>query len=62
MSEKVIAEFSATIPQIQSALSVGGDGATRIKIDVPTTEIAEVVKLAAFGRERLLRITVSAEK
>jgi hypothetical protein len=44
----------ATIPQIQSALNVGGDGSVRLKLDIPATEIAQAMNLAAFGREKLL--------
>jgi hypothetical protein len=62
MSEpEQIAEFTATIPQIQSAVNFSGDGSTGPKLEIPTSEIAEMVKLAAFGREKLLRVTVSAE-
>ncbi len=50
-------EFSAYLPEIQSAVSIGGD-ASRIKLDVPETDIAAVVKLAAFGRGKALRVTV----
>ena len=38
-------EFIASFPDIQSAISIGGDGASRVKLDVPESEIAEVVKL-----------------
>ena len=53
-----IAEFLAYLPPIQSATSIGGDGASRLKLDVPETEIAEVVKLAAYGRGKVLRVEV----
>lgn len=52
--------FSAYLPEIQSAISIGGDGA-RLKIDVPESEIAAVVKLAAYGRGKRLRVTVEIE-
>ena len=38
-------EFIASLPDIQSAISIGGDGSTRLKIDIPESEIAEAVKL-----------------
>ena len=38
-------EFIASFPDIQSAISIGGDGATRIKLDIPESELAEAVKL-----------------
>ena len=41
----MIIEFIASFPDIQSAISIGGDGATRIKLDLPESEIANAVKL-----------------
>jgi len=38
-------EFIASLPDIQSAISIGGDGATRVKFDIPESEIANAVKL-----------------
>jgi hypothetical protein len=57
--DKVIAEFAASIPQIQSAIKFGGDGSARVQLDVFESELAEVVKLAAFGRDVELRVVVS---
>jgi len=56
--DEVIASFIASVPQIQSAFNLGGDGSARIKLDVPSSEIAEVVRLFAFGREQALQIIV----
>ncbi|ORX22199.1 hypothetical protein BVF91_12975 [Thermoanaerobacterium sp. PSU-2] len=54
-------EFLATLPQIQSAIKIGGDGASRIQFDVPTTEIANVVKLIkATGK--LVMVTVEIKE
>lgn len=53
-------KFDASLPEIQSAISVGAMGA-RVKIDIPETEIAEVLKLAAYGRGKVLHVTVEAE-
>ncbi len=45
MSEKVCS-FFASLPDIQSAISFSGAGnGARIKLDVPETEISEVIKL-----------------
>jgi len=41
----MIISFNASLPDIQSAISVGGDGATRVKLDIPSSDIAEAVKL-----------------
>jgi hypothetical protein len=49
--------FSASFPEIQSAISIGGAGG-RIKLDVPETEMAALVKLAAYGRGKELVVTV----
>jgi len=38
-------QFIASLPDIQSAISIGGDGA-RIKLDVPETDLANVIRLA----------------
>ena len=56
-----IAEFRAIIPDIQSAIKVGSDGA-RVQLDVPELDIAETTKLIAYGRRKVLRITVHAEE
>ena len=37
-------KFMASLPDIQSAISVGGDGA-RVKLDIPETDLAQVIKL-----------------
>ena len=55
-----IASFVAILPSIQSAVKVGGDGESRIQFDVSEQDIAEVMKLAAFGRQKPLRVTVTA--
>jgi hypothetical protein len=57
-SSEVLAEFVATIPPIQSAFNVSGEGSARLKLDLPESEIAEALKLIAFGRDRALRIVV----
>lgn len=53
-----IAEFRAVIPSIQSAVKVGGDGESRVQLDVSEQDIAEVMKLAGFGRGKVLLVTV----
>ena len=51
--------FSASLPDIQSALSVGGTGA-RLKLDVPETDLAEIIKMVMV-KGKLLRVTVEVE-
>lgn len=48
--------FHASLPDIQSMLSIGKSGA-RLKIDVPDSDLAQVLKLTLW-RERLLEVTV----
>lgn len=48
----------ATIPQIQSAIKFGGDGSARIQFDIPSSEIAELVKLIAYGPGKVLRLEI----
>ena len=58
---KKISEFRASIPPIQSATSIGGDGSCRLKLDVPASDLAEVMKLAGFGMGKVLTMSVSVE-
>lgn len=51
-------KFIAIIPDIQSAVKIGGDGSARIQLDVPTTEMPELMKLIAYGRDKPLKISV----
>jgi len=41
----MIIEFLASLPDIQSAIQIGGDGSTRVRLDIPETELAQAVKL-----------------
>ena len=52
-------EFTASLPDIQSAISIGGDGA-RIKLDVPESELMAVLKLTAL-RGQVFRVSVEVE-
>ena len=38
-------EFIASLADVATAISIGGDGATRVKLDIPESELAEAVKL-----------------
>lgn len=38
-------EFIASLPDIQSAINIGGDGSTRIKLDIPESELSQAIKL-----------------
>jgi hypothetical protein len=50
--------FEASIPMIQSAFNVGGDGSARLKLDIPASELAAVVNMMGFARERSVSVTV----
>ncbi len=54
-----IAEFRAIIPQIKSAILFGGEGDSQIKLEAPESDRAEVLKLAAYGTGKVLKVTVA---
>ena len=56
-----IAKFSAIIPSIQSAIKIGGEGDSRIQFDCAASELPEVMKLAAFGPQKVLTITIEVD-
>lgn len=61
MSERI--EFRASLPQIQSAISLSGqegDGA-RIKLDIPGTDRLAALKLAMLAG-RPLKVTVEIDE
>ena len=37
--------FIASLPDIQSAITISGEGSTRVKFDIPESELAEAIKL-----------------
>lgn len=50
-------EFIASLPPIQSALSVSGDSnGARMKVDIPETELPQAIKLLLW-RGKLFRLT-----
>jgi len=49
--------FLASIPPLQSALTISGDGGARIKLDVDDSNVAPLLKLLLW-RGELLRVTV----
>jgi len=57
----MIIEFEASLPDIQSAITLSGSGnGARIKLDVPESEFAEMVKLALL-RGKSFRVTIEDE-
>lgn len=53
-------QFRATLPEIQSAISVGGDGA-RLKLDIPESDIGAIMNLAYYGRGKVLNIWLNMD-
>jgi hypothetical protein len=58
---EVIAAFAAILADTTTALKVSGAGAVRLSLDVDESELPEMVKLIAYGKERLLKVTVETE-
>ena len=52
-------EFLASLPDIQSAISIGGDG-IRLKLDIPETEMSEAIKLVML-KGKVFRVTIECE-
>lgn len=53
--------FMASLPPIQSAISLDGQGdGARVKIDVPRSDIEAVLKLQGLAG-RVFRVTVETE-
>ena len=53
--------FTATVPDIMSAINISGQGAIRLKLDIPESEIAEAVKLILL-KNTAFRVTVDADE
>lgn len=46
-----------------SAVTIGGeDGESRIKLEAPASELAEIVKLAAYGRGIALEVKIRPQQ
>ena len=52
--------FVASVPDIMSAINISGQGAVRLKLDIPESEIAEAVKLVLL-KNTAFRVTVETE-
>ncbi len=51
-------EFIASLPDILTAITISGEGATRVKFDIPESEIANAVKLVLLkGKAFKVKIT-----
>lgn len=56
-----IAKFMAVIPDVQAAFKISGSGDGRLQLDVPESEFAQIITFMAFGRGKVLVVTVEAE-
>ncbi len=55
-------EFIASLPDILTAITISGEGATRVKFDIPESEIANAVKLVMLkGQAFRVRIETLKE-
>lgn len=55
-------KFIASLPPIASAVTIGGERETRIKLDVPATELSQVLKLIELYAGRAFRVTVEPDE
>ena len=49
--------FMASLACLQSAITIGNDGASRVRLDIPESEIAEAVKLVLL-KGKAFRVTL----
>ena len=55
---KVKIEFIASLPPIQSAINIDGQGdGARIKLDIPASEMISIIKLQAMTG-RVFKVTI----
>jgi len=55
-------EFTASLPQIMSAIQLDGvDGNSRIKLDIPASEIKAVMKLIKM-KGQVFKVTIEEVK
>lgn len=59
MADPNRAEFAASLPAIQGAVRFG-DGACRVQLDIPESELPEALKLATM-HGKVLRVVIVAE-
>ena len=55
-------ELSAIIAATSSAFKVGDEGASRLSLDIPVSDMGEALKLIAFGRKKVLKVSIEIEE
>jgi len=53
--------FIASLPDIMTAITISGEGATRVKLDIPESEIANAVKLVLL-KGQAFRVSITSEE
>ena len=53
-------EFCCSVPTIQSAIKVGGDGSIRLQLDIPSSELPEAIKLV-MAQGKVINATLQWE-
>lgn len=57
----MIVQFTASLPPIASAVNLDGvDGNARIKLDIPSSDLAEVVRLMLLAGKSF-KVTIEAD-
>ncbi len=54
-------EFMASLPDVATAIAISGDGSTRVKFDLPESEIANAVKLVLL-KGKAFKVRISTEE
>ena len=57
-----IAKFVAVIAPGVSPIKVSDEGCGRVTFEVPESELAEFIKLIAYGKDHALVVTVEAQE
>lgn len=52
--------FIASLANSQNAITIGDDGSTRVKLDIPETELANAIKLILL-KGRAFRVIIESE-
>jgi len=50
-------EFIASLPDIQSAILISGNGAVRVKLEIPESELAAAIKLVML-KGKAFKVTI----
>jgi len=52
-------EFIASLPPIQSAVKIdGNDGNARVQLDIPASELPNIVKIPAYLSGKTFKVTI----